>query len=155
MPLTSAERTSLIKLASQIPTGSPERKVILDHIVKQAGAKVSPEETAWLKGELQALVKRLGGRVLRDAGSTLEFTYPDNPAVKKVTISQIGQPHVLYLIENQEGVQGSSWLGEKVWELPNAISVSEILKVRDPIAREVKLRKALKLSLETALKYVR
>lgn len=104
MPLTSAERTSLIKLASQIPTGSPERKVILDHIVKQAGAKVSPEETAWLKGELQALVKRLGGRVLRDAGSTLEFTYPDNPAVKKVTISQIGQPHVLYLIENQEGV---------------------------------------------------
>ena len=44
--LTASDRSRLIKLASAMPTGSPERKAILKGLSKSAGLPKSPSD-AW------------------------------------------------------------------------------------------------------------
>lgn len=76
---------------------------------KHALAKLSPEHAEWFKSRLRGLAKKLGGRVLKDTNTSFWFTYPKNPAVKRVVFTQIDRDRPLFWIVNQDGEQGTGW----------------------------------------------
>ena len=141
--LTASDRKSLIRLASSLPKGSEERRAILAGL-----AKLSPEDAEWFKGHLRDLAKRVGGRVLKDTDTSFWFTYPKNPAVKKVVFTGIDRDKVLFWIENQDGAQGTGWdeWRRVVHDPSNHVNL-KVLLGRDPSVWDRDFISSMKTSL--------
>ena len=101
--LTASDRRSLIRLASAMPVGSPERKAILKGLTKAtertAGLRWDPDmeprdEGAWFRDVLKGYAGKFGGRVRGKrvidfpdavggkARSTLEFRWDRDYTLK-------------------------------------------------------------------------
>lgn len=80
---------------------------------RTALGKLSPEDNLWLRDALRELVKKNGGRVVRDTDFTLSFTVPKFPHVKRVVFVQLTTDRPLFWIENIEGAQGAGWNAAK------------------------------------------
>ena len=152
--LTAQDRSSLIRLASSLPSGSPERKAILAGLSKTS--KLSPEGAAAVRDRILHTVKFLRGKILKKSPNTIVFTVPGNPELKSITFTDLLEDKGKFFLTNTDGVSGGDlwedlWYGN--WERPSGtyLELSNQRIAENPN----NLPNSLAYDLEARIKHVR